>query len=122
MKGKKRKNETILGVNIRAMLSTNLRKFRKDANLSQILLAEKASLAPNFVNDIENGRKWVSPESLGKLANALKVEPHQFFIGEQQWGTQGKEYLALFISDVEKISKDYKDRYLQESAGKKAKK
>lgn len=38
-----------------------------------------ADLTHNFINDIENGRKWVSPDTLAKLSNALKIEPYQFF-------------------------------------------
>jgi transcriptional regulator with XRE-family HTH domain len=38
-------------------------------------LAAEADLTHNFINDIENGKKWVSAETIGKLAIALKVEP-----------------------------------------------
>ena len=112
MKYKKQKVETIIGVNIRALFGSNLRKLRKDANLSQSGLAEKADLAPNFVNDIENGRKWVSPESLGKLSKALGIEPYQLFISSPMWSNQGTEYLTLFLSDIEKVSNEYRERFL----------
>ena len=110
----KRKEETVIGANMRAIFSSNLRKIREEAKLSQINLAEKADLAPNFINAIENGKKWISPESLGRLAKSLEVEPYQFFLTDSKWNTQGKEYLSLFISDIEKVSKDYRERYLDD--------
>ena len=73
-------------------------------------------MTPNFVSDIENGKKWVSPESLGKLAIALEAEPYQFFISNPMWYGQGKEFLSLFISEIEKVSDDYKKRFLSETA------
>ena len=104
------------GVGIIAIFSSNLRRLRKDANLTQVGLAEKADLAPNFINDIENGKKWVSAETLGKLASALEVEPSQFFISSPKWSNQGKEIISLFLSDFEKMSQDYRKRYLTEDS------
>ena len=114
VKRRRQRVETIIGVNIRALFGGNLRRFRKNANLSQSGLAEKADLAPNFVNDIENGRKWISPESLGKLSKALGIEPYQLFISSPMWNNQGVEYLTLFLSDIEKMSKEYRERFFIE--------
>ena len=109
--------ESIKGVSIIAIFSSNLRRLRKDANLTQVNLAEKADLAPNFINDIENVKKWVSAESLGKLANALEVEPSQFFISSPIWNNQSREIISLFLSDFEKMSQDYRKRFLVEDTG-----
>ena len=111
VKHRRQKAETMIGVNIRALLGSNLRKLRKNAQLSQVNLAEKADLAPNFINDIENGRKWISPESLGKLSKALEIEPYKFFISSPIWNNQGMEYLSLFLSDIDKMSKEYRERF-----------
>ena len=116
MKRKGRNIESIKGVSIIAIFSSNLRRLRKDANLTQVNLAEKADLAPNFINDIENGKKWVSAESLGKLASALEVEPSQFFVSSPKWNNQGKEIISLFLSDFDKMSQDYRRRFLIEDA------
>ena len=67
--------EAINGITVRKMLSKNLKRLRTVANLSQVSLAARADLTHNFINDIENGKKWDSPETLGKLASALKAEP-----------------------------------------------
>ncbi|MDR2182046.1 MAG: helix-turn-helix domain-containing protein [Treponema sp.] len=68
------------GYDIRAVFSSNLKFYRQKKQLSQLALSIKAELAHNFVNDIENGKKWVSPETISKLAGALDVEPYRFFL------------------------------------------
>ena len=52
-------------------------------NLSQLALATEIEMAPNFINNIEHGKKWVSPESLQKLCDALKIQPYQLFLPEK---------------------------------------
>ncbi|MDR0586568.1 MAG: helix-turn-helix domain-containing protein [Treponema sp.] len=67
------------GQEIRELFSRNLKLLRHHNNLSQLALSVKAGLAHNFVNDIENGKKWVSPNTIAKLAGVLDVEPGAFF-------------------------------------------
>lgn len=91
------------GEKTKGLLSNNLRRLRVNANLSQTGLAAGANLAQNFVNDIENGKKWVSCETIEKLADILQVEPYQFLVPESQWSGQGAELFELCIQDL-KIS------------------
>ena len=67
------------GEDIREIFGKNLRYFRDQKNLSQVALSCKAGLAHNFVNDVENRKKWVSPETISKLVSVLDVEPYQLF-------------------------------------------
>ena len=91
------------------------------ANLSQINLASEAGLTHNFINDIENGKKWVSPESIAKLAIALKAEPYQFFLSDPKWNDQGAEMFSLYLDDfensLEKITREYRYRFLDGESG-----
>jgi len=107
---------TIEGVNIRTLFAKNLKRLRGIANLSQVGLANEADLTHNFINDIENGKKWVSPESMAKLASALKAEPYQFFITDSKWNNQGAEMFSLYLNDFEnslgRISEEYRNRFL----------
>jgi len=111
--------ESVQGTNVRYLFSKNLRRLRIGANMSQLALAENAGLTHNFINDIENGKKWVSAETIGKLAFALKAEPYQFFISESKWNTQGVEIFSLYLDDfsksIAKVTKDYRCRYLAEN-------
>ena len=117
--------ETINGINVRSLFSRNLKRLRRIANISQVSLAADAGLTHNFINDIENGKKWVSAETIGKLAMALKAEPYQFFISDSKWNNQGAEIFSLYLDDFSdsfvKMVKDYRSRYLpdgfEEEAG-----
>ena len=108
---------SINGIGIRSLFAGNLRRLRGIANLSQINLASEAGLTHNFINDIENGKKWVSPETIAKLSTALKAEPYQFFISDPKWNDRGAEMFSLYLSDfensMEKISREYRDRFLE---------
>ena len=119
----KEPRETIKGINIRSLFSRNLRRLRSVANMSQLALAETAGLTHNFINDIENGKKWVSAETIGKLAFALKAEPYQFFISESKWSNQGEEIFSLYLDDfnnsIAKVVKDYRVRYLAKDSDEK---
>ncbi|MDR2073018.1 MAG: helix-turn-helix domain-containing protein [Spirochaetaceae bacterium] len=79
------------GDDIREIFSRNLRLFRTRKNLSQFALSNLAGLAHNFVNDIENRKKWVSPDTIAKLMTVLEVEPYQLFMTNPLDGTQTKQ-------------------------------
>jgi len=109
---------SVKGKNIRILFSKNLKRLRGIANLSQVNLAAEADLTHNFINDIESGKKWVSAETIEKLAIALKAEPYQFFISDSKWDDRGAEIFALYLSDFqdsfEKMVDEYRDRFLAE--------
>ncbi|MDR1930889.1 MAG: helix-turn-helix domain-containing protein [Treponema sp.] len=67
------------GLEIREILGKNIKIHRKRLGLSQLALSVKAGLAHNYVNDLENMKKWPSPESLTKLLSVLDVELVQLF-------------------------------------------
>ena len=112
--------DTIKGINIRSLFSRNLRRLRRLANISQVDLAAEADLTHNFINDIENGKKWVSAETIGKLSIALKAEPYQFFISDSKWDNQGAEIFSLYLNDFtdsfNKMIEEYRSRFLPEAS------
>jgi transcriptional regulator with XRE-family HTH domain len=75
----------------------------------------EAGLTHNFINDIENGKKWVSAETIAKLAAALRAEPYQFFLSESKWNNQGAEIFSLYLDDFsdtfQKMVGEYRQRY-----------
>ena len=56
-----------------AKLARKVKKFRKERNLTQLQLAEKAGVAQSFLSNIENGLQSPSLKSLEKISNALNV-------------------------------------------------
>jgi transcriptional regulator with XRE-family HTH domain len=64
---------------LKAIFSANIKRHRQSRNLSQADLAEKLDISVNFLCNIENGNRWISPQTLVKFASALKVEPYELF-------------------------------------------
>lgn len=65
------------------VLSKNIKKYRKGI-FTQESLAEKVGLSIQQINGIECGRKFVSTESLLKIADALNIEVYQLFLPENK--------------------------------------
>ena len=107
-------------ISISNLFGKNVKRLRSNAKKSQIALAAEAKLSSNFLNDIENGKKWVSPKTIEKLSIALKVEPYQFFLAESKWSDQGAEIFSLYLDDFSdsftKIVKEYRHRYVPDSS------
>lgn len=103
------------GEDIREIFSRNLKHFRDVKNLSQFALSNKAGLAHNFVNDIENRKKWVSPETIAKLATVLEVDPYQLFITNPLDDKQTKRihsYLDELNDRFSEVVGEIKESYL----------
>jgi transcriptional regulator with XRE-family HTH domain len=85
-------------------------------------LAVKAELTHNFINDIEHGKKWLSPRTLATLSRALKTDPREFFSPETKIPGQEAAVLAERLNDLSgdvqkmaEIVEDMRGRYLQDS-------
>jgi len=63
--------------NLKAILSQNIKKFRGYRKLSQAEFAEKIDISIPFLSDIENGKKWVSPTTLIKMADAFDIDAYE---------------------------------------------
>jgi len=64
---------------IRCILSNNIKRYRHNRNLSQADLAEKLDISVNFLCNIENGNRWISPQTLVKFASIMNIEPYELF-------------------------------------------
>ena len=62
---------------LRTIVKTNIRRFRHSRKWTQAELAEKLDISINFLSDIENGKKWMSPASIVKFASILCIEPYE---------------------------------------------
>ena len=54
-------------------LGKRIKAFRREAGLSQALLAEFIDVSPQYISHIETARKKASLEMLVRIANALDV-------------------------------------------------
>jgi transcriptional regulator with XRE-family HTH domain len=64
---------------LKGIFSANIKRHRQIRNLSQADLAEKLDISVNFLCNIENSNRWISPQTLVKFASALNIEPYELF-------------------------------------------
>lgn len=67
-------------IDLRKILSKNIKQKRKLFSLTQEKLAEAADLSPQTINDIEGCRTWVSDKTLIKLADVLHTTPAELLL------------------------------------------
>lgn len=77
-------------IELRKILSKNIKDKRKLFSLTQEKLAEAAELSPQTINDIEGCRTWVSDKTLIKLAEVLHTSPAELLLQESE-----NEYLNI---------------------------
>lgn len=60
---------------------TNIKKYRKLANLTTQQLADKSGFTHQFIRDLESLKLVKRPrlDSLGRIANALNIDIRQLF-------------------------------------------
>ena len=58
----------------------NLRFWRKKRGISQLKLSEMVNISPNYLNAVENGKNFPSPEVIQNISGALEVLPYQLFL------------------------------------------
>ena len=57
------------------LLGVNVRRYRKLKGMSQERLALDAGMERSYVSDLERGQRNPSVRALGRLAEALEIEP-----------------------------------------------
>lgn len=67
-------------IELRKILSKNIKDRRKLLSLTQEKLAEAADLSPQTINDIEGCRTWVSDKTLLKLSKVLHTSPAELLL------------------------------------------
>ncbi len=63
---------------------TNLRRLRRERKLTQLTLANEASISSGLIGDIESGRRNPTLTTISKIAYALKVPTYQLFLPENE--------------------------------------
>ena len=85
---------------LRTIVKTNIKRFRSNRKWTQAELAEKLDISINFLSDIENGKKWLSPATMVKVASVLGIEPYELF---RPSGTPPFSGTALFSRYNEEV-------------------
>jgi len=85
----------------RSILSRNIKRFRNRIGLSQLHLALELGISVTFLSDIETGKKWVSAQTLSRLAKALKIEIYELFKPEHNMRDNVSAAVAKYLDDVD---------------------
>jgi len=65
---------------IQRLFVQNLRFLRNEKGLSQVKFSELLAISPNYLNAVENGKNFPSPEVLQRMVDVLDIMPHQLFL------------------------------------------
>jgi transcriptional regulator with XRE-family HTH domain len=69
-------------MNLERLFILNLKKWRKNRELSQKTLAERCDASHSYIRQIESGKGRPSFAFIKKLADALNIEPYLLFFDE----------------------------------------
>ena len=58
----------------------NLRFWRKKRGISQLKLSELVNISPNYLNAVENGKNFPSPDVIQQISDVLDLMPYQLFL------------------------------------------
>lgn len=69
---------------LRIVLSNNVRFYREQLGISQEKLAEFSNLSTNYVESIESKTRRVNIDTIQKLAKGLNVDPFKLLINRNE--------------------------------------
>jgi len=87
-------------VELRRVLSANIKHHRGLRGWSQMKLAEKIEISTNFLADVETGKSWVSSLTLVKLANCFEIDVYELFRPGDAPNDATKEAVKSLINDI----------------------
>jgi len=88
---------------LRSVLASNMKLYRKSLGLSQAKLAEMADIADNYVAQIETGRRFPSINMIERIASILKKDTLDLFSVEHIELARKKNLKTKIMTDIEHI-------------------
>jgi transcriptional regulator with XRE-family HTH domain len=99
---------------LRAIFGENLKKYRISKGLSQAKLAEILDISPNFISEIETGKRWVSSDTLVNFAEVLSVEVYEFLKPPQVLANELSEFIQSYTGKASAAASEAVVRSLAE--------
>jgi transcriptional regulator with XRE-family HTH domain len=87
-------------IELRQILSANIKHYRGLRRWSQVVLAEKMGISTNFLADIETGKSWISSMTLTKLANIFEIDAYELFRPPNAPKDETKEAIKSIVNDI----------------------
>jgi len=69
----------VRAMSLEKQFGKNVRYWRLKREMSQEVLAERASLHPTYVSGVESGKRNPTVNVIGRIANALDIKPAVLF-------------------------------------------
>ncbi len=93
---------------IKKLLGSRIAKLRKTKGLSQEKLAEALNISSRSLSRIETGANYPLPETLDKIAEALKVRPKALYDFDEEYNQNElhksvANKIKLIKGDIEKL-------------------
>ena len=100
-------------IEVRQIFADNLKRLRKQKGLSQLKLSNEMQMAFTFINDIENCKKWVSPETLARFATFFNVPVSTFFSTDEENADSviQASFVNTVCDEVVKTIKNVEERF-----------
>lgn len=101
---------------IRYIIADNVRSYRKQRNLTQLGLAERADLSVDSIKRVECGSRTMSLENFMRIADALNV-PVSYLLYESLNKIPVTERIQNVLNGKSEKQQEYLVHMLEEMAG-----
>ena len=88
---------------LRKVLASNMKFYRKKLGISQAKLAEKANITDNYIALIETGKRFPSVTMLERIAEVLQKDTLELFSLKQDEAHQKGALKTKILTDIEAI-------------------
>ena len=84
----------------------NLRYWRKKKEISQVKLSEMVNISPNYLNAVENGKNFPSPEVIQNICDSLGLMPYQLFLEYPAEAVAGNAMVKSLMKIKQRFDKE----------------
>jgi len=88
---------------LRRILASNMKLYRKTMGISQAKLAELADITDNYIALIETCKRFPSINMLERIAKALQKDPLELFSTKQIDVSKKRNLKTAILTDIEAI-------------------
>ena len=88
---------------LRRVLASNMKYYRKILGISQAKLAEKANITDNYIALVETGKRFPSVKMLEQIAKALERDTLELFSPKQDNLSRNRALKTKILADIDAI-------------------
>jgi transcriptional regulator with XRE-family HTH domain len=88
---------------MRRVLASNMKYYRKILGISQAKLAEKANITDNYIALVETGKRFPSVKMLEQIAKALERDTLELFSPKQDNLSRNRALKTKILADIDAI-------------------